>query len=84
MMNELLKKIYENVIAYEDDTLEIGKALDKQVNELLEPYKNQFNEKDMETIRQLMYAILLKAEQEGFQLGVKYSVQMIFKLLMDL
>ena len=83
-MNELLKKIYENVIAYEDDTLEIGKALDKQVNELLEPYKNQFNEKDMETIRQLMYAILLKAEQEGFQLGVKYSVQMIFKLLMDL
>ena len=83
-MNELLKKIYENVIAYEDDTLEVDKALDKQVKDLLEPYKNQFNEKDMETIRQLMYAILLKAEQEGFQLGVKYSVQMILKLLMDL
>lgn len=82
-MNELLKKIYEEVIYYEKDTQKMEQSLELEINTLLKPYVNRFSEEEMETIRSLMYAIQLKAMQEGFQHGVKYTLSTLFALLSD-
>lgn len=83
-MNELLKKIYENVICYEKDALQMGERMDTVVNDLIEPYTEHFKEQDIETVKELMYAICLKSEQEGFQLGIQYTLKMLIQLLADL
>ena len=79
-MNELLRKLYDDVISNEDDTLKVGNRLDAEVKELVEPYTNCFSEDDMETIKNLMYSILLTGEQEGFHLGVKSTIKILMEI----
>lgn len=82
-MNELLKKIYESVITYEKDTVEMGSRVDVEINKLIKPYAEQFTDKEMEQIKTLLYQTALTAEQEGFQLGIKYTLKMLFDILSD-
>lgn len=83
-MNELLKKIYEKVIYYEDDTQIVEQNLEKEIHKLLEPYSFRFNKEELETITELMYAIELKSLQAGFEQGIKYNSRLLLYLLSDL
>ena len=47
-MNELLMKFYQEVIQYENDSIEYGKQLDEEAIHLLEAYKEKFNDEEME------------------------------------
>lgn len=82
-MDELIKKIYMEVILYEDDVLKSGKQLDKEVADLLKTYEDELDEKHMEIVKTLMYQTILIAEQEGFWLGIKYAVKLMVEILSD-
>lgn len=82
-MNELLKKIYESVITYEKDTVEMGSRVEIEINKLIKPYTGQLTDEEIEQIKALLYQTALTAEQEGFQLGIKYTLKMLFDLLSD-
>lgn len=79
----LLKKIYESVIYYEKDTVEMGNYVDVEINKLIKPYAEQFTDKELQQIKTLLYQTALTAEQEGFQLGIKYTLKMLFDILAD-
>lgn len=82
-MNELLKKIYENVIYYETDVLQTGRELDKEIENLINEYADQLDEEGMEIAKTLMYQTALLSEQTGFCLGVKYTVKLLIELLSE-
>lgn len=82
-MNELLKKIYQEVIYHQKDTQKIEQSLEFEINELLKPLVNTFSREEIEIIRSLMFAIQLKAMQSGFQHGAKYTLSTLFALLSD-
>lgn len=80
-MNELFKKIYESVICYEEDVIQMGAELDKEIDSLISNCDASFDAEEIETIKTLMYQAILSAEQTGFYLGVKYAVKMLLELL---
>lgn len=80
-MDELLKKIYEEVLCYEQDILEAGQKKDIEINQLVEVYKEQLDEKTLEIVKTLMYQISLSSEQTGFWLGVKYAIKFFLDML---
>ena len=82
-MNELLKKIYESVIYYEKDTVKMGSHVDVEIHKLIEQYADQLPSSDMEKIKSLLFQTALTAEQEGFQLGLKYALKILVDLLSD-
>ena len=82
-MDELIKKIYMEIISYEKDVLKTGAELDREVVDLIEPYQEEFDEKTLEIVKTLMYQAILVAEQTGFWLGVKYTVKFMMKILSD-
>lgn len=79
-MNDLLMKIYQEIIQYEDDSIELGKMLDKEAMLLLEPYRDTFGSDDVETVRTLMYELAYEAEKMGYMLGVKSVIQILSEL----
>lgn len=81
MMNELLKKIYEEVICYEEDMMAAGKQVETEINKLIEPYTDQMNESTLETVKTLLYQTSFSAEQTGFWLGVKYTIKLLSEIL---
>ena len=82
-MNELIKKIYEQIIYHEKEGIEMDKRVISEIDKLIIPYIGQLKETELEEIKNLMYATALTAEQEGFQLGVKYATKMLILLLFD-
>ena len=81
MMNELLKKIYEEVICYEEDMMAAGKEVEVEINKLIEPYTDQFDETTLETVKTLLYQTSFSAEQTGFWLGIKYTIKLLSEIL---
>lgn len=83
-MNELLLKIYENVISREEECLEMEKRMGEWISTLAEPYSEQLDAHKMERLKDFMYSTAIRAEQEGFQIGVKMTMKLILELLTDL
>lgn len=82
-MEDLLKKIYDTVICYEQETVEMGWKVDREIEHLIEPYQEKISEKEQENLKNLLCCIALTAERESFLLGVKYTMKMLTKLMID-
>lgn len=82
-MNKLLFKIYQNVICYEKDTIARNKMVDEEINSIIEPYKEQLCEEQLEELKNLLASIALTAEQTGFETGVQFVIKLLYSLLMD-
>lgn len=80
-MKDLLMKIYNEIIQYEETSIELGKALDEEATKLLMSYKETFNDEDSETVKALMYNLAYEAQKTGFLLGVKTVFQILIEVL---
>ncbi len=80
-MNELFRKIYDEVISREPDALEARKRIEMKVQTLVEPYQDRLTDSEMETLKDLMYSIAPVAEQEGVQLGIQFAFKILLELL---
>lgn len=80
-MNDLLKKIYNDVLVYEPDVVKTNLQADEEINQLTEPYKNQLPNDELEKLNDLLSMAVLTAEQAGFENGVRFAVKMLYSLL---
>ncbi len=83
-MSELMKKIYEGIIQHESVAVEMGKRVDTWVDTLTAPYTEQLDAGQMEQLRNLMYSTAIRAEEEGFQLGILIIVRLMLEIISDL
>ena len=80
-MNELLKKLFDNVVSNEKETVEVNKQVDKKVHTILDHYKEQLTTEEFEKLSADLYYIALISQQEGFELGMKYLLKVAIALL---
>lgn len=80
-MNDSLRKIYDTIICYEDETIEAGKRLDDEVKNVIMPYEKKLNINELEELKALLYGISNYSEREGFILGVKWAVKLLMEIL---
>ena len=83
-MNELLKRIFTEVISREDDSFATDKYIDSKIQEIVDTYAENLNDDELEELRGLLYQVALIAEQEAFVLGMKYLLKITISLLSDL
>ena len=82
-MKEIWEKIYEKVIYQDEDVQKVEKELDLEIQKFLMAYESKFNKNDLETIRDLMYAIESKSMKEGFWLGARYVLSLLVSTLSE-
>lgn len=80
-MEDLLFKIYEKVVCYESDSIQLGREFDKQVDEMLEPLKETMTESEIEAVKELIHIASFKAERCGFVLGVRFIVNLLAEIV---
>ena len=80
-MNNLLEKIYTDILVYESDVVKINKQVDEEINRLVKPYTKQLSDKEMEKLNDLLSVAVMTAEQAGFENGVRFAVKMLYSLL---
>lgn len=82
-MNDLLRKIYNDVLVYEHDVVNINKQADKEISQLVELYTKRLSDNELEKFKDLLPTAVLTAEQAGFENGVRFAVKMIHSLQND-
>lgn len=80
-MNNLLLKIYENVIRYEKEAISMEKRITKEVDAICKPYKGKLSADELEELQDILFEIALSGEQEGFQLGVLSLIKLLIEIL---
>lgn len=80
-MNELFRKIYNDVLVYEHDVVKINKQVDKEINQFIELYKKQLQDDELEKLNDILSTVILTAEQAGFENGVRFAVKLLYSLL---
>lgn len=81
MNEDLLKKIYESVIAYEEEAIDITRSVESEIKNLMNPYASKMDGKEKETFEDMCYDISYFAQFGGFRLGVKYAVKILSEIL---
>lgn len=83
-MNDLLKRIFTDVVSQEEDSIKADKYMDAEVQKIVDNYKEKLNADELEELRGLLYQVALIAKQEGFVLGMKYLFKIAVPFLKDL
>lgn len=76
-MEDLLKKIFDQVLMNEKETVKCNKVVDDKVEKVAESYKDKLSEEDLEKLKDDLFSVSLLAEQTGFELGVKFLFQLM-------
>lgn len=80
-MEDLLVKIYQSVICNEDASIRMAEKYDKQIDDILEEYKEDVLPVDDEQLRALIYDVAYMTEQGGFILGARFMASFLFEVL---
>lgn len=82
-MSDLLKKIYNNVLVYEEDIVKTNREIDEERNRLVECYVQQLSDKEKDQLKDIMSSMALTAEMAGFENGVRFAFQLLGSLVFD-
>lgn len=81
MNDNLLKKIYEDVIVYEAEAIDIKRSIEAEVKNIMMPYVSKMDGKEKESFEDMCYDISYSAELGGFRLGIKYAAKVLAEIL---
>lgn len=76
-MNEVLKKIYDEVVSQERDAVKILSTADAIVKETMQTYKSKLSDDELEQLQDLLFSTILVGEQAGFEIGMKFALKML-------
>ncbi len=79
-MNELMKKIFEEIVCYEEETISRNRAIDTEVLHIVKRYKGKLNGEERETLQDQFCDLALLAEREGFYLGMRFALRVLMEL----
>lgn len=79
-MSKLLK-IYENVVRYGEEAVNMEKRITEEVKKITKPYEKNLSIEELEKLQDIMFEIALIAEHEGFLLGTKYLAKLLAECL---
>ena len=80
-MTELLMKIYDDTLVYEQDVAKINIQADKEVSELIEPFAEKLSADEYNKLDELISETMYIAEHAGFENGVRFTIKLLHSLL---
>lgn len=79
--NDLLTKLYNDFIIYEQDTITLNKAADDKITQLLQSHKDNLPSCEIDELKNLLSSAALTAQQSGFKSGVRFIINLIYSSL---
>lgn len=74
-MERLLSEIYEKVVYASDMYNELNQIFDEELENLIQPLKDQISAEELDELRGLIYSASFTAEKNGFYMGVHTAMK---------
>lgn len=76
-MENMLLKIFDNIICKEPEYTEMAKRYDEEVEKIIAPLHEKMPAEEVEKIRGLIYKATYYAQRDGFVLGARTMAQIM-------
>jgi PHD/YefM family antitoxin component YafN of YafNO toxin-antitoxin module len=81
-MEKIFYEIYEKVISYEQDIIEMNRNADNAIMDNLQQYESQIGRENMNQLQDQLFHAVQTAERESFFLGMRYAAKMLWMMFM--
>ena len=82
-MKKMWERIYEEIISFEPDSIEVNHVVDSEVIKTIQSYKGRMNDEELQVLQDQFFDIGLYAQQQGFRLGMKYACVLLAEMFCD-
>ena len=79
-MTDLLKRIYDEIIICEKETININREVEGKIKSLTEPYTAKLDGKEKEAFEDMCHDIFYYAEYSGFRIGMRFALEMLMEI----
>ena len=80
-MKDIWSKFFGKILFYEQDFVEYGRFLDRDITQIIEPLKQSMTEEELDVIKDMMYSTAYTAEKNGFYLGIRTALTMFVEAM---
>ena len=80
-MKDMWSKLFGKILFYEQDFVEYGRFLDRDITQIIEPLKQSMAEEELDVIKDMMYSASYSAEKYGFYLGIRTALTMFMEAM---
>lgn len=80
-MKDMWSKFSGKILFYEQDFVEYGRLLDRDITQIIEPLKQSMTEEELDVIKDMMYSSSYSAEKYGFYLGIRTAITMFVEAM---
>lgn len=80
-MKDIWSKFFGKILFYEQDFVEYGRFLDRDITQIIEPLKQSMTEEELDVIKDMMYSTAYTAEKNGFHLGIRTALTMFVEAM---
>lgn len=74
-MKDMWSKLFGKILFYEQDFVEYGRFLDRDITQIIEPLKQSMTEEELDVIKDMMYSASYSSEKYGFYLGIRTALR---------
>lgn len=77
---QLFEQLYDVLFEHDKDFIRVTRKTDKMVSELMEDIY-EISKDEMEVISGELFDLISEARRDGYEIGIKHAVRLIFGLL---
>jgi PHD/YefM family antitoxin component YafN of YafNO toxin-antitoxin module len=81
-MENVFDEIYDKVIGYEKDIVQMNRNADNAIMDSLQQYEAQIGKENMNQLQDQLFHAVQTAERESFYLGMRYAAKMFLTMLL--
>lgn len=80
-MKDMWSKFFGGILFYEQDYVEYGRLLDRDITKIIEPLRESMTADELDVIKNMMYSVSYSAEKYGFYLGIRTALTMFVEAM---
>lgn len=82
-MTDLLKRIYNDILVWEENTVKIDRKVSEKINEITDRYSGQLTPDKLEMLKDILYEVAFTAEHAGLKIGMKFILELLYSVFED-
>jgi PHD/YefM family antitoxin component YafN of YafNO toxin-antitoxin module len=81
-MENVFNEIYDKVISYEMDIIEMNRNADNAIMDSLQQFEAQIGSEKLNQLQDQLFHAVQTAERESFNLGMQYAAKLFLMMLL--
>lgn len=82
-MKDLVERIYNDILACEEDTVNIDNQASRKINQIAMRYSKTLTPEEQEKLKDILFEAAYSAEIAGIKIGISFMLKLLHSINTD-